>query len=140
MGRAGIRQGAGTAAILLAILAPAGVAAAGPAAMPVIVGGDAEMDACAASGAVAGLDPKGDNYLSVRSGPGGAAYREVDRIGPGRRITICAERKPWLGIVYAPAGRAVDCGLSSPQPRAAPYRGPCRSGWVHRRYVRVTAG
>ncbi|MFD1950441.1 hypothetical protein ACFSGX_06635 [Sphingomonas arantia] len=124
------------AVITLAAVQPA---AAAPA-VAVRIGGDAELDACPSLGAVVGLDPKGDNFLSVRSGPGGTPYRETDRIGTGRRVAICADRGAWLGIVYPQGDGPVNCGVATPVPRPSAYRGPCRSGWVHRRHVRVIAG
>ena len=108
-------------------------------AIPVDVGGDGESDACAGLGQIARLDPAGDNFLSVREGPD-SRYRERDRLGPGALVAICDERGSWLGVVYPAPGRDVDCAVAAPQARRAPYRGPCRSGWVHRRFVDVVAG
>jgi len=45
--------------------------------VPVMVGGEPDMDACPSGGTVTGLDPRGDGFLSVRSGPGGAKFREM---------------------------------------------------------------
>ena len=103
------------------------------------VGGDAESDACASLGRIAGLDPTGDNFLSVREGPS-SKHGESDRLSPSTLVTICDGRGVWLGIVYPALGSDVDCGVSSPQATRAPYRGPCRSGWVHRRFVNIIAG
>ena len=41
--------------------------------VPVMVGGDSEQDACGGTYRVTGLNPRGDNFLSVRSRP--AAHR-----------------------------------------------------------------
>jgi hypothetical protein len=30
--------------------------------------------------------------------------------------------------------------VSTPWPRSRPYNGPCRSGWVHKRWVELFAG
>lgn len=106
---------------------------------PVEVGGEAELDACASLGQVVRLDPKGDNFLAVREGPG-SKHGERDRLGAGTLVTICDERGAWLGVVYPAPGTKADCGVSSPQPERTPYRGPCRSGWVHGRFVDVVAG
>ena len=127
-------------AALVALVVTARAAPAAMPAVPVHVGGDAQLDACGTLGAVTGLDPRGDNFLSVRSGPGGKPFGEVDRLHTGRQVTVCEQRGAWLGIVYAPGGRTIDCGTATPRPRATPYAGACRSGWVHRRYVRVIAG
>ena len=124
-----------TALLACALLTSAG--AQGP--TPVEVGGDAELDACTSSGRIVGLDPKGDNFLVVRDGPG-SKHRERDRLGSGALVAICDERGPWLGIVYPAPGTDVECGVSSPREARSPYRGPCRSGWVHGRFVEVVAG
>jgi hypothetical protein len=109
--------------------------------VPVVIGGDADADACGATGQVVGLDPRGDGFLSVRSGPGGRAYRELARLHNGRPVHICGERGPWLAVVYpGRRGASADCGVSSPWPVRRAYTGPCASGWVHRRYVRLVAG
>lgn len=106
--------------------------------VPVMIGGSKEMDACFGNGVVTGLDPKGDNFLSVRSGPGGKPYREVDRLHTNDEVIICDQRGPWMAVVY---GRN-DCWkiTMSPLARRQPYPGPCRAGWIHKNYVRVTAG
>ena len=125
------------AATLLACLPPASAGAQGS--VPVEVGGDPEFDACGGFGRIVGLDPGGDNFLAVREGPG-ATRLERDRLGPDALVAICDERGAWLGIVYPASGTDTDCGVSSPQETRAPYRGPCRSGWVHRRFVAPVAG
>jgi hypothetical protein len=102
------------------------------------VGGSADLDACTASGSVVGLDPRGDNFLSVRSGPGGPPYKEADRINTGQRVAICEEKGAWLGVVYSLDRQ--DCGVATPRPKRSVYTGPCRSGWVHGRYVGDRAG
>ena len=107
--------------------------------VPVMVGGEEELDGCASAGRIAGLDPRGDGFLSVRSGPGGRPYREIDRLHNGNEVIVCDERGPWLGIVYGGAANA-DCGVGTPWPLRKPYAGPCRFGWVHSRYVRIVAG
>jgi hypothetical protein len=108
--------------------------------VPVIVGGDAITDACAAQGKVVGLDPNGDNFLSVRNGPGGKPFREVARLHAGQVVSICQEKGVWLGVVYAAPGASQECGVATAIARAKPYRGPCSYGWVHKRYIDVIAG
>jgi hypothetical protein len=39
--------------------------------VPILIGGNDKLDACGSTGEVVGLDPKGDGFLSVQSGPGG---------------------------------------------------------------------
>lgn len=108
-------------------------------AYPVLVGGDELSDACPSLGRVVGLDPKGDGFLSVREGPA-PKERERDRLRSGASVTICDERGPWLGVVYSPNAGSVDCGVSSPRSARVPYDGPCRSGWVHGRFIEIVAG
>jgi len=133
-----MRRGALPAAALL-IAATAAVAATPD--RPVRIGTAApDLDACLSQGAVTGLDPEGDNFLTVRAGPGRDA-RDIGRLGPGHLVNICEERNGWLGIVFGPAGRPdEDCGVGSPVPRPRRYEGPCHSGWVAARYIRVVAG
>jgi len=106
--------------------------------VPIMLGGDPDFDACGSSGIIVGLDPKGDGFLSVQSGPGGKPYREIDRLYNGNPVYICGEKGKWLAIVYPADGR--NCGVSTPWAARLPYTGPCRYGWVHSRYVRLTAG
>jgi hypothetical protein len=112
----------------------------GPIDTPVVIGGNDEMDACYGTGVIVGLDPKGDGFLSVRSGPGGKPYREIDRRYNGQQVQLCAEKGPWLAIVYDPSGSLEPCGVRSPWPVRQAYTGPCRYGWVHSRYVKLTSG
>ncbi len=125
---------------LVATLGSAAVAQPAPRLdVPVMAGGEEDLDACGSSGRIAGLNPRGDGFLSVRSGPGGKPYREIDRLHNGNAVIVCDEQGPWLAVVY---GRSPDddCGVGTPWPTRKPYAGPCRSGWVHSRYVRMVAG
>ena len=108
-------------------------------AVPVIATGDGLLDACGALGRVSGLDPAGDNFLAVRSGPDGK-QQEIDRLSSGAEVTICDEQGSWLGVVYPQKGSAMDCGIDALPTGQAPYAGPCRSGWVHQTFVEVVAG
>ncbi len=103
--------------------------------IPIIIGGDADYDACGGTGEVNGLNPRGDNFLSVRSGPG-SRYNEVDRIKPGQNVFLCDEAGNWFGIVYG----KYDCGVMSPVATRQPYKGDCKSGWVSKKFVAITSG
>jgi len=109
--------------------------------VPVMVGGDSEQDACGGTYRVTGLNPRGDNFLSVRSRPA-AAGRELARLRNGQMGYLCdaSADGQWQGVVYAPAGRDLDCGVGTPISRSRPYRGPCASGWVASRFVELVAG
>ncbi len=103
--------------------------------VPVMIGGEAEFDACGGVGEIIGLDPNGDNYLSVRALPSSTG-KEIDRLPNGSQMYLCDEQQDWLGIVY-PIG---DCGVMTPVARRQPYSGVCKSGWVSKRYVILIAG
>lgn len=46
---------------------------------------------------VGGLDPNGDNYLSLRSGPG-SKHDEIRRMGPDTVVTIIERRGGWRRV------------------------------------------
>ena len=104
--------------------------------VPVMLGGDPLFDACASSGVVSGLNPRGDGFLSVRSGPG-SNYGEMDRLYNGAQVHICESRVGWMAVVYGGGSR---CGVGRPWPQRLAYTGPCKYGWISSRYVTGTAG
>jgi hypothetical protein len=59
----------------------------------------APVDACQRKGRVRGLDPNGDNFLSVRTGPG-TGFQELDRIFNGNVVSICARQGKWFRVKY----------------------------------------
>ena len=118
-----------TTAVLVALIAPA---MAGQIDVPVMAGGDLDWDACGSSGTVMGLNPRGDGFLAVKSGPG-LQFTRIDRVYNGQHVTICDQRGVWYGVVYSLNGR--DCGVNSPWRVRMPYTGPCRYGWIHSSYV-----
>jgi len=107
-------------------------------AKPVMVGGEVEFDACGATGIVVGLDPQGDNFLAVRAGPG-SKYKTIDKISGGQSYSDCDRHGKWVGIVYSNDPQ-VDCGVGTPIATRQPYSGPCKSGWVFRKYTKLIAG
>jgi hypothetical protein len=44
---------------------------------------------------VTGLDPRGENFLALRTGPG-TAYRTIYRMGPDTVLTVLQRRGPWV--------------------------------------------
>jgi len=121
----------------LALAATAAVAQ--PGTRPVRYGlNGPDLDGCTPYSEIRGLNPRGDNFVSVRAAPT-TAGRELDRLGPGRKVWICEEVGGWAGIVYGPRA-STGCNVESPIPRVRAYRGPCRSGWVSSRYVTPIAG
>ena len=105
--------------------------------VPVIIGGHADYDACGGSGVVVGLDPHGDGFLAVKSGPALSSPR-IDKLYNGEQVYICGETDSWFAVVYTKVRR--DCNVSTPWPIRLPYTGPCRSGWVFKYYMRAVAG
>ncbi len=106
--------------------------------VPVLIGKDGpNLDACGSFGGIKGLKPRGDNFLSVRSGPG-TSYKELYRLTSSETFAMCDFRNGWYGIVLN-SGRD-DCGTNSLLPTKRAYKGPCRSGWVHERFVNLLAG
>ncbi|WP_324134644.1 hypothetical protein [Bosea sp. (in: a-proteobacteria)] len=105
----------------------------------------------APGGAVAeifGLRKGGDGFVSVRSAPSTKAA-ELGRLVQGERV-IGVLQKDWnsasfVGVIYLPDAQADTAMMEACRlPEAPPYfdgtyTGPCRSGWVARRFVRVLA-
>jgi len=73
-------------------------------------------------------------FLAVRSGPS-ARHRSLARLANGANVFACVRRGNWFGIVFAPESGRMDCGVLQPRRVNAFYSGPCRSGWVHERYL-----
>jgi hypothetical protein len=109
--------------------------------VPVMVGGDSEQDACGGAYQVVHLNPRGDNFVSLRSRPS-TTGRELARLRSGQMGFLCdsSPDHQWEGVVYAPPGSDMDCGIGTPITRKRPYRGPCTSGWVSSRFLELVAG
>lgn len=81
--------------------------------------GNSPLAACTATGKVVGLDPNGDNFLSVRrrpSGPSGPS-EELDQLFTDEKVCIVSASGRWLNVRYQRNGRMF-------------------SGWVYDRYIR----
>jgi hypothetical protein len=72
-------------------------------ALPVIVGGEQDYDACGSSGTVEGLNPHGDGFLAVKAGPG-LNFERIDKLYNGMQVYICGEQGDWFAIVYSRTG------------------------------------
>jgi len=109
--------------------------------VPVMVGGDSEQDACGGAYQVVHLNPRGDNFVSLRSRPT-TTGRELARLRSGQTGFLCdsSPNHQWQGVVYAPPGSDIDCGVGTPIARKSAYRGPCTSGWVSSRFLELIAG
>jgi hypothetical protein len=92
---------------------------------------------------------KAGSYLAVRTAPGVSAA-QLDRLVPSTPVIICTglTNSQWVGVLYYEPGTedqspygVHDCGLSgADSKKQSVYRGPCRSGWVARRYLMLSAG
>jgi hypothetical protein len=80
---------------------------------------DGQAAGCGGS-RVTGLDPNGDNFLAVRSGPG-VDYPKIDELHTGDSVRTCDVRGNWIGIYYDIRGRQ-------------------QSGWVFGAYLAEVAG
>ncbi|WP_419804749.1 hypothetical protein [Terriglobus sp.] len=106
---------------------------------PLILEQSEVVSPCQSNGMVVHLDPKGDNYLSVQSGPGGKPYVEKDRLHSGQEVYVCDERGGWYGVIYDLSPMR-DCKYERSRNGRFEYTGPCKYGWVSKRYVEIIAG
>jgi len=101
----------------------------------VMYGGYEDEDACGGWGEIRGIDPKGDGFVSVRSGPG-TKYKIIDKIRKnGTGVSMCDSHGKWEGVVYGE-----NCKTGSPVEKRQPYKGSCHSGWIYEKYVVLIAG
>jgi hypothetical protein len=114
------RRGAATALALILGLP----AAAQQLDVPVPIPASDGQTATCASSVVGGLDPNGDGFLAVRSGPG-TEFRKIGELNNGDLVYTCDARGDWIGIKYR-----------YPQPGAP--AGP--GGWVHGNWLTPYAG
>ncbi len=103
---------------------------------------------------IVGLRKGGDGYVSVRAAPSTRAA-ELDRLTASRMVIALTPPTSWdhasfIGVIYPAAGSDAPspslhevCGVSETPPTSPPfdrpYTGPCRSGWVHERFIEVLA-
>ena len=106
---------------------------AGDLEVPVMVRADGDLDTCA-FGEVTGLNPKGDNFLAVRSGPG-SNYAMIDKLHAKDKVWMFGLQGSWIGIVYGI--NELNC---SPVARDHVYQGPGKKGWVHKKFLVILAG
>ena len=119
--------------VLAASVATAAPLAAQAPRVPVPIIASDEHDGCSTA-YVYGLDTRNDGvFLAVRAGPS-RRERELDRLRNGDQVYACIRDGDWFGIVYEGAGRT-GCNVRAPQRVTRPYAGPCRSGWVHERWL-----
>lgn len=66
---------------------------------------DAQAAGCLAA-PVTGLDPNGDGFLAVRTGPV-TSYRKIDQLYNGDLVRTCARSGAWVGVYYGKPRRVV---------------------------------
>lgn len=111
-------------------LAPLAAVAGG---IPVMTGGDANLDACGSLGVVSGPS----SGIPVRTGPS-PRFASIEKLIPGRQVWLCDRKGAWTGVVYGKEGD--DCGVATPAKTRRPYQGACASGWVQSKYIELVAG
>lgn len=98
--------------------------------------GDGQAASCY-SATVVGLDPNGDGFLAIRSGPG-SNYRKIGELYNGDVVLVFEGRGRWFGILKQDARNA--------RPDTCANNGPARrlngrpKGWVHGNWLRGLAG
>nr|WP_146258322.1 hypothetical protein [Sinorhizobium medicae] len=128
--------------------------------VPVVIEADPDTDACGGNGVVEGLDPLGDGFLAVRSGPG-PKHAEIDRLYNSEEVYFCTVMGKWFGVVYSNqrqhcnvyfctvmgkwfgvvySNQRQHCNVTAPWISTQPSTWPCKSGWVHQKWVRLYAG
>lgn len=102
---------------------------------PVETGGSATDDACSAQGVVLAT-----TVLLTSAEAGKAQVKSV--VPAGTVVNFCdlksSEQGDFIGVVVQEEG--VECGTASPQPERKPYQGPCKSGWIKKDFLILTAG
>ncbi len=103
--------------------------------VPVMVGGDVDLDASGATVRVEGLQDTLGSFLNFRSGPN-TKFDFIARLVEGSELVYCSvsDDGMWLGVVFS-NGDGDDCGLGGPIAEYQAYRGDCLSGWVHRSFT-----
>lgn len=142
-----------TSATLLSVLAAMPLQAGETSAEPVIVR-PLVLDGkpIAPGGAVSqimGLKKGGDGFVSVRAAPSTKA-EEIGRLTEGTFVIAAFEPKRGTGVKFIGVIYDLDdtsekpmmerCGLPEGPPYFdGTYKGPCKSGWVAERFVKVLA-
>jgi hypothetical protein len=104
---------------------------------PVMIGEAGEyVDACPSLG-VANPEPGKKIVVWAEPIDRSFAFGELE---PGSSLYLCDDSvEGWSGVVYS-TNQDEDCGVSSPIFGEEMYSGPCASGWVEKKYLKVVAG
>lgn len=107
---------------------------------PVRVGLDGpDMNACGNYAEVADLTVGDEAFATVRAAPDANATG-LDRLPPGLGVSVCSNENGFAGIVYSRESDLGSCGTGSPVPQEQDYDGPCQSGWVDAKQLKMLAG
>lgn len=102
---------------------------------PVRIGvhGDSDLDACLSVG-------RTTSAVVARLAPSETAATSVS-LAANQAIFLCGTSSDgaWESIVI-PDKSGQDCGVSHPVARPAIYSGPCRTGWIPMKNIRIVAG
>ena len=121
-----------------ALLSISALAAAAPAAqaqqprVPVHVQASLSYYGCS-NATIMGLEGP-DASLALRAGPS-MRERVLARLTADRTVYACGRSGNWFAIVVEAPGQRTGCDVLRHWRLTGPYRGPCRSGWVHYDYL-----
>lgn len=99
---------------------------------------ETELDPCSLGEVVGIKTPWPKGFLAVRSTPA-ATGAQLDRLAQGFDVLVCDGKGDWVGIVYHASASFDRCNVDETK-RPGPYVGPCRSGWVNKKFIRIIAG
>ncbi len=102
---------------------------------PVMVGGDAEFDACGGYGLVTV-----STVLYSQEKSGQVVFSKIDA---AQGVFMCDSKivdgVEYLGVVFS-TNENESCGVGTPIENKEAYSGNCKSGWVKAEYVTLIAG
>lgn len=104
--------------------------------VPVMVGGNDDLDACTSVGIVKSADGVGGAH--IWAGPSDE-HLIFGFLPDGDRVWICGYEGDWIGIVF-PSAKGESCEVSSPINPEQPYQGKCKSGWIRKSDIKAVAG
>lgn len=104
--------------------------------LPVMVGGNGDMDACPTLGVSNSNNKK--SSTPVHSAPSNTST-VTDQLANDRFVWICSEKGTWIGIVYSTTDD-INCDVSKHINPAQAYKGKCKSGWIPQSNVSPAAG
>lgn len=102
-------------------------------AQPVMIGGEAEIDACASIASV-------ERPTTLKAGPM-MQEKSLKTLTKGTTVFVCDEKNEWSGILVIPnRNKPEQCGVSTSVAERKPYAGRCASGWIKTDKLKMIAG